>query len=45
VGRRIHSSPGKAVSGAIFEWATSQFSFTVYESTGDVGADESIRHM
>jgi hypothetical protein len=38
----MHSSPVKAVSGAISEWAASQFSLTVYESTG---ADESIRHM
>jgi len=45
VARRNHSSPGTAVSGAISEWATSQFSFTVYESRGAVGADESIRHM
>jgi len=44
-GRRIHSSPLKGVSGAIFEWAPSQFSLTVYESTKAVGADESIRHM
>jgi len=45
VGRRIHSSPVKGVSGAIFEWAPNQFSLTVYESTKAVGADESIRHM
>jgi len=45
VGTRIHSSPGKAVLGSISEWATSQFSFTIYESTGAVGADESVRHM
>jgi hypothetical protein len=32
----------KVVSGAISEWAASQFSLTVYESTG---ADESIRHV
>jgi len=44
-GLRIHSPPVKAVSGAISEWAASQFSFTVYESTRAVGADESIRHM
>jgi hypothetical protein len=30
---------------AISEWAASQFSLTVYESTGAVGADESKRHM
>jgi hypothetical protein len=44
-GTRIHSSPVQGVSGAICEWAASQFSLTVYESTGAVGADESIRHM
>jgi hypothetical protein len=33
----------KAVSGAISESAASHFSFTPYESTGAVGADESIR--
>jgi hypothetical protein len=35
----------KAVSGAISEWAASQFSLSVYESTGAMGADESISHM
>jgi hypothetical protein len=45
LGCRIPSPPVKAVSGAISKWAPSQFSFTVYESTGAVGADESIRHM
>jgi hypothetical protein len=35
----------KGVSGAIFDSATNQFSFTIYESTGAVGADDSIRHM
>jgi hypothetical protein len=35
----------KAVSGAISESAASLFSLAVYESTGAVGADESIRHM
>jgi hypothetical protein len=45
VGKRIHSSPVQGVSGAIFEWAASHFSLTVYESTGAVGADESIRHI
>jgi hypothetical protein len=35
----------KAVSGVISEWAWSQFFLTVYESTGAVGADESIRHL
>jgi hypothetical protein len=32
----------KGVSGAIFDSAASQFSLTVYESTG---ADESTRHV
>jgi hypothetical protein len=41
----MHSSPVKGVSGAIFDWAASQFSLTVYESTGALGADESIRHL
>jgi hypothetical protein len=45
VGKRIHSSPVQEVSGAISEWEASQFSLTVYESTGAVGDDESIRHM
>jgi hypothetical protein len=45
VGTQIHSSPGKAVSGSLSEWAASQFSLTVYESTGAVRADESVRHM
>jgi hypothetical protein len=45
LGSRIHWPPVKAVSGAISEWEASQFSLTVYESTGAVGADESIRHM
>jgi hypothetical protein len=45
MGRRIHSSPVKAVSGAISEWATSEFSLTVYESKGAVWVDESIRHL
>ena len=34
----------KAVSGALSEGVATQFSFTVYESTGAVLADESIRH-
>jgi len=45
VGRRFHSSPVKGVSGAIFYSAASQLSLTVNQSTGAVGADESIRHM
>jgi hypothetical protein len=45
VGRRMHSSPVKTVSGAISVRAPTQFFMTVYESTGAVGAEESIRHM
>jgi len=45
LGCQIHSPPVKAVSGAISEWAASQFSLTVYESTGAVWEDESIRHL
>jgi len=45
VGWQIRSSPVEAVSGAIYEWAAIQFSLTVYESTGAVWADESIRHL
>jgi hypothetical protein len=45
VGKRINSSPVQGVSWAIYEWAASQFSLTVYESTGVVGADESVPHM
>jgi hypothetical protein len=45
VGWRIHSSPFKAVLGAIFEWAATQFSLTLSESTAAVWADESMRHL
>jgi len=45
VGWRIHSSPVKGVLSATFEWAATLFSLTVYESTGAVWADESIRHL
>jgi hypothetical protein len=45
VGGRIHSSPVKSVSGAICEWAATQFSLTVYESTGAVGAEDSLCHL
>jgi len=41
----VDSSPLKAVSGAISEWAATQFSLTVYESTGAGWADETIRHL
>jgi hypothetical protein len=33
-GLSIHSSPLKGVSGSIFDWAPTQLSLTVYESTG-----------
>jgi hypothetical protein len=42
VGWRIHSSPVKEVSGGIFDSAASQFSMTVYESTGAVNTQEKI---
>jgi hypothetical protein len=45
VGRRIHSSLVKGVSEAIFEWAPSKISLSVYESTWAVWADESILHL
>jgi len=35
----------KTVSVATFEWAATQFSLTVYESTGAVCADESTGHL
>jgi len=35
----------KAVSGAIFVRATTQFFVIVYESNGAVWADESICHL
>jgi len=41
----MHSSTVKAVSGAIFDSAASQFSLTVYESQRAVWAAESIRHL
>jgi hypothetical protein len=45
VGRGIHSSPVKAVSGVISKRAATQFFVTPYESKGAVSADECIRHM
>jgi hypothetical protein len=45
VGWRLHSSPVKRVSRATYEWAATQFSLTVYESTEAVCADASIRHL
>jgi len=41
---RIQSSPANAVSGAIFEWAATQFSLILYESIGAMWANESIHH-
>ena len=35
----------ETVSGAIFDWAATLFSLTVYESTGAVCADESMRRL
>jgi len=35
----------KAVLGAIFELAATQFSLAVYEYTGAVWVDESIGHL
>jgi len=35
----------KEVLGALSEGAATRFSSTVYESTGAVRADESIRHL
>ena len=35
-------SSQETVSGAISDWAATQFSLTVYESTGAVCADESF---
>jgi hypothetical protein len=35
----------ETVSGAISEWAATQFSLTVYESKWVVWADELIRHQ
>jgi hypothetical protein len=45
VGWRIYSSPEKALSGPISQWAATLFSLTVYEVTGAVWADEFIRHV
>ena len=45
VGCRIHSSPVIVVSGALSEFASTHFSLTVYEYTGAVWVDESIRHL
>jgi hypothetical protein len=38
-------SPVKAVSGAISEWSATQFSLTFSESTGAVGAEDSLCHL
>jgi len=45
LGCGIHSSPVKEVSGAISEWGATRFSLSVYESTGAVRVDKSIRHL
>jgi hypothetical protein len=39
------SSAVKAVSGATSQWSATQFSLTIYESTGAVWAQESICHL
>jgi len=39
----IHASTMKAISLIIFESAATQFSLTIYETTGAVSADESMR--
>jgi len=41
----MHSSPVKAVSGAISKSVATQFFVTPYESKGAVWADEFIRLM
>jgi hypothetical protein len=40
-----HSSPVKAVWGAISEWSATQFSLTFFESTGVVRAEDSWCHL
>jgi hypothetical protein len=35
----------ETISGAIFDWAATLFSLTVYESTEAVCADESTGHL
>jgi hypothetical protein len=35
----------ETVSGALSDWAATQFSLTIYESTGAVCADESTSHL
>jgi hypothetical protein len=40
-----HSSPVKAVSGAISEWSATQFSLMFSESTGVMGAEDSLCHL
>ena len=45
VGWRINLTPVEAVSGAISDLATTQFSLTVYESTGAVCVDESKHQL
>jgi len=45
LGWRIHSSPVKPISRAIFEWAATQFSLTLFESVEAVCDEESIRYL
>jgi hypothetical protein len=42
---RIHASPLEGVQVMISELAVTQFSLTIYESTGAVGAEESTHHL
>jgi len=41
----FHASSLETDSLPIYEWAATQFSLTVFESTGAVCADESKRHL
>jgi len=45
VGWQILSSPVKVILGAFFDWASTQFSLTVCESTEAVWPDESIHQL
>ena len=44
-GMTNHSSPVKAVPGAISEWSATQFSLMFSESTGAVGVEDSLCHL
>jgi len=44
-GMTNHSSPVKAVSGAISKWSATQFSLTFYDSTGVMRAEDSLCHL